>query len=199
MLTTNIQLQILFLAKVVKHTGFNDLTIGSAGNEYGILINHQLTDATSKFTKRTVDCTAGILGIELMILRIHYEIPAVAQEQTDKVYLMSATDLLLTEINQHLFAGRCVKHVLIDPRVLRLRFDDAIFLQIMHIVSQCLLVSREFCVLAVLDEFLFENIIYRTDAEMLVVCIVSQYFNEFGIAIIVAVQPMRVFRLLSGA
>ena len=94
-----------------------------------------------------------------MILCIRYDVPAVAQEKADKVNLVSSADLLLSKVDQHLLAGRCVEYILIDPGILWLSFDNAVFLQIMHIVTQCLLIARQLRIFTILDKFLLENIV----------------------------------------
>ena len=80
------ELQLLFAAEVPEDPCLHDFTISLAGNEYGILINDQRGRPSSQLTERTVDVPACFFGVVLVVLGVYDEIPAVSEEETDKMY-----------------------------------------------------------------------------------------------------------------
>ena len=67
----------------------------------------------------------------------------------------------LTKVNEHLFSGRGIKHMVIDAPVFFTGVDLTALLQIMYVVPQCLLIARERFQVSVLNELFFQDIVDR--------------------------------------
>ena len=68
---------------------------------------------------------------------------------------------LLTEVDQHLFPGRCIENIIINTAVLRFPVDLSGILEIVDIVAERLLVAGKFFLVSIFDEFFFQDIVNR--------------------------------------
>ncbi len=65
------EFQFLFGTEVFEHAGFNDFTIGFAGDKHGILIDNEYGRTPADPAEASVNGLTGLYGIVFMVLRIN--------------------------------------------------------------------------------------------------------------------------------
>ena len=113
-----------------------------------------------------------------MILGINTQQPRIPQQKADEMDRRLLIESDFTEVDQHLFPGRGVEYMVINAPVFCPGIDLTGFLQIVNVVPKGLLVAGEILQIAVFDEFLFQKIVNRRNAELVPAVILQDRDNR---------------------
>jgi hypothetical protein len=101
-----------------------------------------------------------------VILSINTQNTTVAQEKANEMNAPVFGKGYFSEVDQHLITRRSIKNIVVDPSVFWLLIDQTGILEVMDVITECLLVAGKFLIVTVLDELFFQNIVHGRYTEI---------------------------------